>query len=60
MDTLLFLWLAWKTYKKARQGTNLAYIAATSHGVPRIAIFVGLDREAWRVTVHAIEDLKFK
>lgn len=49
-----FFWLAYKVYAKAKvTGTN--YAALTHRGVPQIACFVGVGREAWRVTEFAIE-----
>jgi|HubBroStandDraft_6_1064221.scaffolds.fasta_scaffold520579_1 hypothetical protein len=57
IETLHFLWLAFSTYRAAKKGGGLCYRAwANSHGVPVVAVFIGVGREAWRVSQRAIED----
>lgn len=53
-----FLVLAWRTYRKAEKTGRPQYAAVTNHGVPQIVVFVGVGREAWRVTHLAIEGWK--
>lgn len=50
-----FLWLALVAYRAAKpSGTH--YAAMTRHGVPQICIFVGVGREAWRISQRAVEE----
>lgn len=52
---LRFMWAALVSYKQARKtGTSLVVFCV--NGVPEIACFVGLGREAWRISVRAIEE----
>ena len=48
----------WRAYKLAKASTGSAYSAITSHGVPQVACFVSVGREAWRVSVRAVEEFK--
>lgn len=57
-DAIHFLILAWKAYRICREKPRtIAYVGRTGNGVCNMAIIVGLDREAWRVTQRAIEEL---
>jgi hypothetical protein len=53
-----FLWLAHHAYLQAQKHGGTWYCAVTSHGVPTICIFVGIGRDAWRISQHAIEEFK--
>lgn len=58
IEALQFMFLAWRTYRSAKVRNRPQYGALTSHGVPEICIFVGLGREAWRISVRACEEFK--
>lgn len=58
IERLHFLFLAWKAFSLASKSRKAVYIAATDHGVPFIALFVALEREAWRISVTALENLQ--
>lgn len=57
MDWILTLWAAHKAYLMA-QKTGTGYVAITQRGVPYIACFLGIGREAWRVSQRAIEEFE--
>lgn len=57
INIIRFIWLAWQAYQGARRCKGLYYASLAKDGVPDIAIFVGLDREAWRISKRAIEEL---
>ena len=54
-ETLKFLWLAYRGYKTAKKHGS-SYSAIANHGVPHICIFVGIGREAWRISQRALEE----
>jgi hypothetical protein len=57
VEAIRFLLLAWRAYRIAKEhGT--AYSAVLYRDVPRVAIFVGVGRESWRISQRAIEELK--
>lgn len=47
---------AWRAYRLAMNGP-MSYVAVSRHGVPFVACIMAFDREAWRVSVRAVEDL---
>lgn len=57
MRFLRFLSVAIRAYRRA-QRCDTAYAAYTVAGVPQIAVYVGLGREAWRVSHIAIESFE--
>ena len=59
MRLILTLWAAYRAYSiAAKQGSS--YVALCSHGVPQIAVFIGLDRDAWKVSQRAIQEYELK
>jgi hypothetical protein len=61
MDLFRFLLLAVRAYKLAGElehGTQ--YAAITLRGVPKVAIFVGVGRNAWRISQRATEEFVVK
>jgi hypothetical protein len=52
---LKFLFSAMRAYRLAKR-SGTAYVGVTRNGVPHICIFVGVGREAWRITQRAIEE----
>lgn len=58
IQRLHFLILAWRAFTIAEKNKKPVYIAATDAGVPFIALFVALEREAWRISVTALENLR--
>jgi len=61
-ELYLFLFVALRAFHRARRpgGSGVAYCGLLSHGVPRLAVFVGVGREAWRVSQRAVEQFKIK
>lgn len=57
-NMIRFIWLAWQAYKGARRCKNLYYVSLIRNGVPTMSIFVGLGREAWRISKRAIEEFE--
>lgn len=57
MRFLVFFFLAWKAYRNAGDCGSY-YAAATREGVPQLAVFVATGREAWRVSIRAVEEFK--
>lgn len=55
MRFLKFVTVCWFAWKATRRGEKLIYVTVSKHGVPSCAMFVGYDREAWRVTQFAME-----
>jgi hypothetical protein len=55
---LRFFWLCRSAWVLARRRGGVAYVAQTRHGVPECAIFVGVGRDAWRVSVRAVEEFR--
>lgn len=57
IEYIRFMIAANTAYKNAKKSTNKChYVGVTSeYGVPFIAIFIGLGRDAWRVTHQALE-----
>jgi hypothetical protein len=51
---LRLLWVIWTAYSHARKG-GLAYVASDCAGVPDIAVFIGLGRDAHVVKDAAME-----
>lgn len=60
MRFILTLFVAARAYRIACRNNNTGYFAITSTGVPQIACFIGLDREAWRITQEAIDGARLK
>ena len=58
MELLETLWCAWKAYRLAKSRHGVSYVAITERGVPRLTMFVGLGREAWRISSLAVEGFK--
>jgi len=58
-ETIKFLWLAYRAYTIAKK-TGTAYSGIVVHGVPRLACFVGVGRESWRISQRAIEEFQLK
>lgn len=58
--TLRFLWVALRAFRMARKTGAPGYSALTLHGVPVMAVFVGLDREAWRISQRAFEEFQIR
>lgn len=51
-----FLRLAARGYKMAKHGgTHYSALVVYPHQIPKVAFFIGRDREAWRVINLAIE-----
>lgn len=58
IEFVRFIRLCCFAYFKAKEhGTHYAALASR-HGVPTLCCFVGIGRDAWRVTQKAIEDLE--
>ena len=57
MKWLLTMFAAHRAYKMACKNGS-AYVGLTSRGVPYVACFIALDREAWRVSQRAIEEFR--
>lgn len=60
INLLLFLRTAIRAYRGALKGTGSHYAAITHAGVPQVAVFVGIGREAWRVSQRAIVEFDIK
>ena len=59
IETLQFLWLAYWSYRAAKKTNGLCYRAwVNSSGVPVVAVFIGVGREAWRISQRAIEEVR--
>lgn len=58
VEAIHFLWVAWRVYRGAKAGSGSYYGAYTRNGVPTITVFVGLGREAWRISVRAGEEFR--
>ena len=56
MTVLRFLQLAYRAYLGAQKHGTYYCALTTRHGVPKICVFVGVGREAWRVSQRAIEE----
>lgn len=57
IELLRFLRVALKAYVACKvDGGGTYYGAVVRHGVPEVAIFVGVGREAWRISQRAIEE----
>jgi len=54
MQTIRFFMLALTAYKHAKLHGS-SYLVLDNSGVTQLALFIALDREAWRVTQFAIE-----
>lgn len=48
-----------KAYRGAKKSGS-HYVAATSHGVPQIACFFALRRDAWRVSQRAVQEFELR
>lgn len=57
MNFLFFMWAAIRAYRLAKRGGS-SYVAVTNCGVPQIAVFCAIGRDAWRVSQRAIEEFK--
>ncbi len=53
------MWAAYRAYRIA-QKSGSSYVAITSHGVPQIACFMAIGRDAWRVSQRAVEEYQLK
>lgn len=52
-----FVRLAWQTYKSAEaQEHGTHYAALTYRCVPQVAMFIGVGRNAWRISQRAAEE----
>jgi hypothetical protein len=58
IEAIRFLWLAWGAYRDAKKRGGVTYSAILCRDVPQVAIFVGLGREAWRISQKAIEEYR--
>jgi hypothetical protein len=56
-ETLRFLWLAYKGYVAAKEHGS-SYSAVTVHGIPQVCLFIGIGREAWRISQRAIQEAR--
>ena len=55
MNFLQFAFVCWKAWKQLKR-VGISYSTAIDrYGVPRMALFVAWDREAWRVVQYAVE-----
>jgi hypothetical protein len=54
-ETIQVLYSAYRAHKLAKLGIGSGYSALTVNGVPQVACYVAVGREAWRVTQIAIE-----
>lgn len=59
-DFVCFLAIALRAYRGARSGNGSHYAAQTRGGVPRIAVFVGVGREAWRISQRVAEEFSVR
>ena len=53
-----WLWCSWLAYRLAVRGQKhqgIGYVCLSHHGIPNVAIFIGVGREAWRVSQIAVE-----
>jgi len=56
---LQFLWLCNHSYWAAKKKGGTHYGAVLDfHGVPLVALFVGVDRDSWRISQRAIEEME--
>lgn len=53
---LRFMYVAFKAYNGVRKTNKAYYTALLYNGVPCVAMYVALDREAWRISRIAIEE----
>lgn len=58
MKLIYTLLAAYRAYRIATRNGAPSYVALSRHGVPFVACFVALDREAWRVSVRAVEEFR--
>lgn len=58
IESIRFVVLAWRAYQQARRMGRPQYSALTTHGIPQVCIFVGVGREAWRISQWAIQEWK--
>jgi hypothetical protein len=54
------LWLARRAYRNYRQTGKPAYSGLSVEGVPSVVVFIGVGREAWRVSQVAIESCNWQ
>lgn len=59
MQLIEFMVAAYRAYQGAKAHGS-AYTAVVSHGVPKVCVFVGIGREAWRVSQRAIQEYELK
>lgn len=57
MELIQFVWLCCRTYRAAKKH-GIAYAALMYQGVPVVCCFVGIGRDAWRVSQTAIIEFK--
>ncbi len=60
IEAIRFLYIAWEAYRGAQRDGQLRYRGITRNGVPHTVIFVGVGREAWRITQRAVEEFEVK
>lgn len=54
-DTLEFGWMMMRAYWGMR-GSGTRYFMRQRNGVPDWAVFIGRGREAWRISLRAVEE----
>lgn len=55
-DIISFFYMAWKAYRLANSNGTSYVGRMHPSGACNLAIFVGTGREAWRISVRAIEE----
>lgn len=58
VEAVRVLWMVWKAYHLAKADGRNAYVAITYRGVPKVAVFLGVGREAWRISRRAVEEFE--
>lgn len=58
IESLRFMFIAWRAYRRAKDTDRVAYSAITWRGVPNCCIFVGVGRNAWKVSQRAIAEFE--
>lgn len=60
IDFVLFVRVVWRAWRKVQNNpkAQCSYVCVTRHGVPCLAVFVGVGREAWRVAQRAVEEFQ--
>ena len=55
-ETFDFLLMAYRAYRMAKRTGNVSYVSISRRGIPYMSCFVGVGREAWRISQRAIEE----